>query len=107
MTDTLPKLLSRNARDHGGDVAMREKQYGIWRAFTWAEVEGRTRPFALGLRSLGLGAGDVVTGPAVIEEFGSTVPVHPGFCATVDRFGNLLLTRVGPHDPLPTEEDAR
>jgi N-methylhydantoinase A len=40
-----------------------------------------------------LGAGDVVRGPAVIEEFGSTVPVHPGFLVTVDRFGNLLLTR--------------
>ena len=35
-------------------------------------------------------AGDVVAGPAVIEEFGSTVPLHPGFAATVDRFGNLL-----------------
>ena len=38
---------------------------------------------------------DVVTGPAVIEEFGSTVPVHPGFAATVDRFGNLLVRRSG------------
>jgi N-methylhydantoinase A len=41
----------------------------------------------------GLAPGDVVSGPAVIEEFGSTVPVHPGFAATVDRFGNLLLTK--------------
>jgi N-methylhydantoinase A len=40
-----------------------------------------------------LGAGDVVAGPAVLEEFGSTVPVHPGFSARVDRFGNLVLTR--------------
>jgi N-methylhydantoinase A len=40
-----------------------------------------------------LAPGDVVAGPAVIEEFGSTVPVHPGFAATVDRFGNLLLER--------------
>ena len=40
-----------------------------------------------------LGAGDVVDGPAVIEEFGSTVPLHPGFRATVDRFGNLLIRR--------------
>jgi N-methylhydantoinase A len=39
-----------------------------------------------------LAAGDVVTGPAVIEEFGSTVPIHPGFVARVDRFGNLLIT---------------
>ena len=60
MMDTLPKLLARNARDHGGEVALREKQLGIWRAFTWAEYQSRTRAFALGLQSLGLGAGDVV-----------------------------------------------
>ena len=40
-----------------------------------------------------LGAGDRVTGPAIIEEFGSTVPVHPGFRATVDRHGNLRISR--------------
>jgi N-methylhydantoinase A len=34
-----------------------------------------------------------VTGPAVIEEFGSTVPVLPGFSATVDPTANLLLAR--------------
>jgi N-methylhydantoinase A len=39
-----------------------------------------------------LAAGDVVTGPAVIEEYGATVPIHPGFAARVDRFGNLLVT---------------
>ncbi|WP_026875769.1 hydantoinase/oxoprolinase family protein [Jiangella gansuensis] len=43
-----------------------------------------------------LGAGDVVDGPAVVEEFGSTVPVHPGFRAVVDPFGNLLITREVP-----------
>ncbi|RIQ14538.1 hydantoinase/oxoprolinase family protein [Jiangella rhizosphaerae] len=40
-----------------------------------------------------LGAGDTVTGPAVVEEFGSTVPVHPGFRAVVDAHGNLLIAR--------------
>ena len=40
-----------------------------------------------------LGAGDVVVGPAVLEEFSSTIPVHPGFAATVDRFGNVVMTR--------------
>ena len=40
-----------------------------------------------------LAPGDVVHGPAVIEEFGSTVPVHPGFRATVDVHGNLLIER--------------
>jgi len=35
---------------------------------------------------------DVVVGPAIVEEFGSTVPVHPGFRAVVDRYGNLVVT---------------
>jgi len=35
--------------------------------------------------------GTTVEGPAIIEEYGSTVPVHPGFTATVDDFGNLLV----------------
>lgn len=40
-----------------------------------------------------LAPGDRVAGPAVVEEYGATVPVHPGFTATVDAYGNLLLTR--------------
>jgi N-methylhydantoinase A len=40
-----------------------------------------------------LAPGDVIAGPAVIEEFGSTVPLHPGFVARVDDFGNILVTR--------------
>ncbi|WP_440064140.1 hydantoinase/oxoprolinase family protein [Streptosporangium sp. OZ121] len=36
-----------------------------------------------------LTAGARVTGPAVIEEYGSTLPLHPGFTATMDEFGNL------------------
>ena len=47
-----------------------------------------------------LGAGDAVRGPAVLEEFGATVPVHPGFRATVDRHGNLALVRE-PSEPRP------
>jgi N-methylhydantoinase A len=47
-----------------------------------------------------LGAGDAVGGPAVLEEFGATVPVSPGFRATVDRHGNLALVRE-PSEPRP------
>ncbi len=42
-----------------------------------------------------LSPGDRVGGPAVIEEFGSTVPIHPGFAAVLDRFGNLIVTKDG------------
>ncbi len=41
-----------------------------------------------------LGSGDVVEGPAVLEEFGSTVPVHPGDRARIDEFGNVRLGRI-------------
>ena len=37
--------------------------------------------------------GDVPTGPAIVEEYGSTVPLHPGFRATVDRLGNVIVTK--------------
>ena len=40
-----------------------------------------------------LAVGAAVTGPAIIEEFGSTVPLHPGFTARVDELGNLIVTR--------------
>jgi N-methylhydantoinase A len=40
----------------------------------------------------GLRPGDAVAGPAVVEEYGSTLPLHPGFRAEVDRHGNLVVT---------------
>jgi N-methylhydantoinase A len=40
-----------------------------------------------------LEAGAVIAGPAVVEEFDSTTVVHPGYIATVDRYGNLMLSR--------------
>ena len=38
-------------------------------------------------------AGDQITGPAIIEEFGSTIPVHPGFSVRVDEHANLIITK--------------
>jgi N-methylhydantoinase A len=40
-----------------------------------------------------LARGAVVTGPAVIEEYGATVPLHPGFTMTVDELGNLVVRK--------------
>jgi N-methylhydantoinase A len=40
--------------------------------------------------------GQCVEGPAIIEEFGATVPLHPGFRAFVDEYLNLLVTKVEP-----------
>jgi N-methylhydantoinase A len=41
-----------------------------------------------------LGPGASITGPVIVEEFGSTVPIHPGFEVRVDEYLNLIVTRV-------------
>ena len=58
--DTYPKLLRLNAKQHGGEIALREKDLGLWRLFTWNDYQARVRDFALGLVELGLGRGDVI-----------------------------------------------
>jgi long-chain acyl-CoA synthetase len=58
--DTFPKLLRLNAKEHGAEIALREKDFGLWRSFTWADYDTRVRDFALGLHALGLKAGEVV-----------------------------------------------
>ncbi|MGY4311334.1 AMP-binding protein [Bradyrhizobium sp. JR3.5] len=58
--DTFPKMLRLNAREHGGEIALREKDLGLWREFTWNDYQTRTHDFALGMVELGLGRGDVI-----------------------------------------------
>lgn len=58
--DTLPKLVRYNAEHHGGDIAMREKQLGVWQAYSWSDYDDRVKRFALGFKSLDLGKGDVI-----------------------------------------------
>ncbi|MDE2975717.1 MAG: AMP-binding protein [Gemmatimonadota bacterium] len=56
--DTLPALLARRARDHPDQVALREKEFGIWQETTWAGFLQRVRAFSLGLVELGVENGD-------------------------------------------------
>ncbi|WP_454620099.1 AMP-binding protein [Bradyrhizobium cenepequi] len=58
--DTFPKMLRLNARDHGREIALREKDLGLWREFTWNDYQARVQEFALGMIELGLGRGDVI-----------------------------------------------
>lgn len=58
--DTFPKMLRLNAREHGSEIALREKDFGLWREFTWNDYQTRTHDFALGMVELGLGRDDVI-----------------------------------------------
>jgi long-chain acyl-CoA synthetase len=56
--DTFPKLALGNARRLPGKVAIREKGYGIWQAYSWARYVEETRDIALGLAAIGFARGD-------------------------------------------------
>ncbi|MGH6816702.1 MAG: AMP-binding protein [Hyphomicrobiaceae bacterium] len=57
-TDTLPKLLRRNAKEFGRSPGMREKDLGIWKTYSWQDYNDHVRTFALGLAALGFRRGD-------------------------------------------------
>ena len=55
---TMPQALKRQAKRLGDAVALREKDFGVWRRTTWKEYFENTRRFAIGLYALGFRAGD-------------------------------------------------
>src|SRR5918994_2444592 len=58
--DTTAKLLLHNAAHWGSEVALREKEYGIWNSYSWADSRQRVAELALGLLAQGIERGDVV-----------------------------------------------
>jgi long-chain acyl-CoA synthetase len=56
--DTFPRLLMHHAAVRPKLPAMREKEYGIWQTYTWAEVAENVRAIACGLAELGFRRGD-------------------------------------------------
>lgn len=68
------------------DPSPRGSRKVYWRDVGWVDCPTYDRTE--------LGAGAVVTGPAIVEEYGSTVVVPSGWRASVDGFGNILSERV-------------
>jgi long-chain acyl-CoA synthetase len=52
--DTFPKILRHNAMMWGNDIAMREKEFGIWSEFSWLDYHNRVKWMSLTLRHLGI-----------------------------------------------------
>ena len=58
---TIPKLFLQSAQKYGDrKVAMREKEFGVWRPITWKQYYEKVKRIALGMASLGLERGDKV-----------------------------------------------
>ena len=56
--DTFPKLLLAHARQRPDRAAMREKDYGIWQSWSWAELAAQVEALAAGLAAQGFRRGD-------------------------------------------------
>ncbi len=58
---TLPQTLQKQALEFGAKrIAVREKNFGIWQAYTWDDYFQYTKKVALGLTALGLRRGNNV-----------------------------------------------
>ena len=59
--ETLPQLLEEKALRWGDRrVAIREKEFGIWQAYSWRQYADHVQRIALGLASLGFRRGDKI-----------------------------------------------
>ena len=58
MQTTFPRLLIQHASQRPGAPAMREKAYGIWQVWTWADLLEMVRCLAAGLHQAGLRRGE-------------------------------------------------
>jgi long-chain acyl-CoA synthetase len=58
MQTTFPRLLQKHASERPNAPAMREKEYGIWQALTWADLLSMVRDLAAGLHQAGLRRGE-------------------------------------------------
>jgi long-chain acyl-CoA synthetase len=58
METTFPRLLLQHAAQRPDDAAMREKEYGIWQARTWAQMGKLVEHIACGLHQAGLASGE-------------------------------------------------
>ena len=56
--NTFPRLLMHHAQVRPKHPAVREKEYGIWQTYSWAEVARDVRAIACGLAELGFKRGD-------------------------------------------------
>ncbi|THD72353.1 long-chain fatty acid--CoA ligase [Thalassobius vesicularis] len=98
--ETIGALLAKNASLHGKDIALREKERGIWKETTWAEYAQEVVACAAGLEKIGVKPGKAVLvlgdnrarlygGMLAVSLLGAyAMPAYPG--ATLEELRHFL-----------------
>ncbi len=94
--DTFPKILRHNAKNWPNDVAMREKEFGIWNEFNWQDYQNRVMWLSLALTELGINAGDAIAllGDNRPEWVWGEVAAHAMSCYSIGIFQDSLHEEV-------------
>lgn len=94
--DTFPKILRHNAKNWPNDVAMREKEFGIWNEFTWLAYQNRVKWLSLALREHGVNAGDAIAllGDNRPEWVWGELAAHAISCYSIGIFQDSLHEEV-------------
>jgi len=94
--DTFPKILRHNALNWATDIAMREKEFGIWNEFNWQDYQDRVMWLSLALTELGINAGDAIAllGDNRPEWVWGEVAAHAMGCFSIGIFQDSLHEEV-------------
>jgi N-methylhydantoinase A len=101
-------VIARRPRTHEPQMPKRARSRRARRAArrpVWFAETGGFTPTGVHLRT-GLEPGDVIDGPAVVEQHDSTCVVHPGYVARVGTLGELHIGRVPGSRPRIEVSDA-
>lgn len=92
VADTWPKILQSNYEKHGDSrVALRHKQHGIWRPYTWKDYYINVKRLALGLLSLGFEPGDkvLIVGDSAPEWYYAELATQANHGVSVGAYSEL------------------
>lgn len=97
---TIPAIVAQHVAAHGGEIILRKKDRGIWKAVTWTELDQHVRAIGAGLSHSDFGPGQVAgilsqTRPeaayvdlAVLAAGGASLAIHPD--EDGERVGHIL-----------------
>ena len=94
--DTFPKILRQNAKSWPDDIAMREKEFGIWNEFTWLDYHNRVKWLSLALIKLGVNPKEAIAllGDNRPEWVWGEVAAHAMGCYSIGIFQDSLHEEV-------------